>query len=312
MAKLLVCLCLTLFSLSTAHAALPPVDVNYDGDVDGTDLAHFALNYAAVDPAADLDSNGQVDAGDVARFAAAFGFMENFRHVYDVGPDRPYTDPSEVPWESLTPGSIVRIHYRETPYDSKWVLAVAGTAEAPIIVRGIPLDGMLPVITGENATTRLTLDYWNEVRSVIKVGGSSLPSAFPTHVTIENLDVRNARPPYTFTDHRGNVQIYNTNAASIHVEMGAHITIRNCILRDSGNGFFSSVQGSNLLLEGNYIYDNGIENSGYEHNNYTESLGIIFQSPRRPYRRTTTGEPATIGIQGILSICARRRLEGFS
>jgi len=96
-------------------------------------------------------------------------------------------------------------------------------------------------------------------------------------VTIENLEIRSARPPYTFTDDGGNVQTYSDNAAAIHVEAGAHITIRNCILRDSGNGFFSTAQCADLLLEGNHIYDNGIENSIYQHNNYTESLGITFQ-----------------------------------
>lgn len=73
------------------------------------------------------------------------------------------------------------------------------------------------------------------------------------------------------------MQTFHENAASIHVETGAHITIRNCILCDSGNGFFSGAQSSDLLLENHYITDNGIENSIYQHNNYTESLSITFQ-----------------------------------
>jgi len=263
--------------IGTDEFTVCQADQDADSDADGMDLAEFSDKYADADPAADIDSSGHVDAADVARFAAAFGSRESFLYVYDVGPGWPYADPSDVPWESMAPGSLVRIHYREIPYANKWVLAVAGTADAPIVVRDIPQNGLLPIITGENATTRLSLDYWNEVRSVIKVGGSSRPSEFPTHVTIENLDVRSARPPYTFTDDRGNLQIYSTNAASIHVEMGTHVTIRNCILQNSGNGFFSGAQSANLLLEGNYIHDNGIDNSIYHHNNYTESLGITFQ-----------------------------------
>jgi len=51
-------------------------------------------------------------------------------------------------------------------------------------------------------------------------------------------------------------------------------------LRDCGNGFFSASQSSNVLVEGCHIYDNGIEGSIYEHNNYTEANGIIFQFNR--------------------------------
>lgn len=245
-----------------AYGGMPPVDLNYDGDVDGADLAAFALTDAA---------------GAPDHFAAAFGLMENFSQVYAVGPGQTYADPGEVPWESLEPGSLVKIHYRKTPYRNKWVLAVAGTAEAPVVVRGIPKNGVLPVISGDNATTRQALDYWNEVRSVIKVGGSSRPSATPGHITIENLEVRSARPDYAFTDDSGNAATYSDNAAAIHVEMGSHITIRNCILRDCGNGFFAGSDSSDLLLENNYIADNGIEGSWYQHNNYTECQGITFQ-----------------------------------
>jgi len=279
-ARGLAALFLLAFLLAPAHGAIPRSDYDFDGDVGGRDLAVFATYYTGGETKADLDSDGHVNAEDVAAFAACLGFVESFAHTYDVGPGQPYADPSEVPWESLAPGSLIRIHHRKQPYANKWVLAVSGTCHDPIVVRGIPENDARPVITGENATTRLALDYWNEDRSVIKVGGSSSPSAFPTYVIIENLAVRSARPPYTFADDRGNVKTYRTNAASIHVEEGEHIVIRNCILQDSGNGFFSGAQSADLLLEGNYIYGNGIENSIYHHNNYTESLGITFQHNR--------------------------------
>ena len=53
--------------------------------------------------------------------------------------------------------------------------------------------------------------------------------------------------------------------------------MRNCALHDCGNGFFASSQSSDVIVEGCQIYDNGIEGSIYEHNNYTEARGIIFQ-----------------------------------
>jgi hypothetical protein len=255
-------------------------DYATDNLIDGEDLLLFSRSYEIQRPRADLNRNNMINGHDVEIFAADFGKLNIFKIIYDVGPGQTYANPSEVPWESLQPGSLVRIHYRTQPYANKWVLGVSGTAEAPIVVRGIPENGRLPVITGENATTRMELDYWNENRSVIKIGGSSYPSQFPTHILIENLDIRSARPPYTFTDDRGNSGSYAENAASVHVEIGDHITVRNCILHDSGNGFFSSSQSSNLLLEKNYVYDNGIEGSIYHHNSYTESLGIVFQFNR--------------------------------
>jgi hypothetical protein len=78
------------------------------------------------------------------------------------------------------------------------------------------------------------------------------------------------------------------------VEKGEHITIRNCILDDSGNGLFVGSSDPNpsrdFLIEGNYIHDNGNVGSAFEHNNYTEVLGIVFQYNRfGPLRAGTLG-----------------------
>ena len=66
------------------------------------------------------------------------------------------------------------IHWRAAPYREKWVICRAGTASAPIIVRGVPdpATGALPVIDGDGAATRSQLNYWNEARGVIKIGGA--------------------------------------------------------------------------------------------------------------------------------------------
>ncbi|MBN2722581.1 MAG: polysaccharide-degrading enzyme [Deltaproteobacteria bacterium] len=202
----------------------------------------------------------------------------DFETVIEVGPSLEYETPCDVPWESLTPSTLINIHYREEPYRCKFVVATAGTSEQPVVVRGIPSDSNeLPVISGDNAITRLELDYWNEPRSVVKIGGVSHSSDFPSYITIENLVITSARPGYTFTDDSGNAGEYVENAAAVHIEEGEHITIRNCVLTNSGNGLFSTSSTSSVLVEGNYIHGNGIENSIYEHNNYTESKGITFQ-----------------------------------
>jgi len=98
---------------------------------------------------------------------------------------------------------------------------------------------------------------------------------------IENLDIRSGRPPFSFTDDHGSSQSYARNAAAIYVEVAQHLTIRNCALRDSGNGLFVGINGGrtqDILIEGNRIYENGIDGSIYHHNTYTSALGIVYQN----------------------------------
>ncbi len=213
-------------------------------------------------------------------FSAAF-FLPALRAdatVYEVGPGRAYENIGDVPWESLVAGDTVRIHWRSEPYREKWVINRQGTADAPITVSGVPgPGGELPVIDGRDATTRPELNFWNEDRGVIKIGGSNVPSnPMPRYIVVENLDIRSARPGFHFTGRSGRGE-YRTNAAAIYVETGENIVIRNVTMRDCGNGFFTASGSRNVLLEGCYIYDNGISNSIYQHNSYTSSIGITFQ-----------------------------------
>lgn len=178
------------------------------------------------------------------------------------------------------------------------MIGVSGTAESPILVSGVAgAGGELPVISGDGATTGIKLNYWNENRGLLKIGGSSIPldsapAGPPSHIVIENLDLRSARPGYRFINDSGKEEEYTTNAASFYIEKGQHITIRNCIIHDSGNGIFIGVNGGltqNILIEGNYIYDNGIEGSYYEHNTYTAALGITYQFNRMGSLRENCG-----------------------
>lgn len=202
----------------------------------------------------------------------------DFRVVHEVGPGRTFETPSDVPWESIAPSTLVKIFHREEPYRDKWVLNYPGTEAEPVVVLGVPTDGQLPVISGDDAVTRQELDFTGEVRSIIKVGTSSAPSnELPSYITVECLDIRSAKPDYGFSDKNGDPQSYAANAAAITIETGDHITIRNCALHDAGNGLFSAWQSSNVHVSGNHIYDNGNVDSIYEHNSYTESAGITFE-----------------------------------
>ena len=207
--------------------------------------------------------------------------------TYEVGPGKPLANVGDVPWESLNAGDTVLIYYRTTPYKEKFVLSRVGTAAAPITVRGVlGPSGERPILDGDGATTRSTLSYYSRSRGVIKIGGSTVPFAdgttvMPQYLVIENLEIRNARPPYSFTGPTGAVESYPNNASSIYLEFGRNITVRNCDLHDNGNGFFAfssdTILTEDLLVEGNYIHDNGNVGSNFEHNTYVEARHVTYQ-----------------------------------
>jgi len=214
--------------------------------------------------------------------AASFGAPPGRAIVYDVGPGQPLAAIGAVPWATLQPGDLVRIHWQAQPYREKWVIDRSGSSGAPIVVVGVlGPNGERPVISGDGATTPAPLDFWGEERGVIKIGGSNVPDdSLPQFIAIENLEVRSAHPDYGFTDDHGLPQRYADDAASIYVEKAQHLTIRNCVLADSGNGLFVGAFGGatqDILIEDDWIHDNGIELSAFEHNSYTEALGIVYQ-----------------------------------
>lgn len=228
---------------------------------------------ADTDADSDSDTDSDADSDPVTTWDP-----EDFSTVWTVGPEHTYAELDEVPWEALTADTLVQIHWREAPYLGKFVVTAAGSPDAPIVITGVPQDGQLPVISGQDAVTRQALDYWNEGRSVIKIGGASTPSGTPAYVTIAHLDIRSARPGYSFTDDRGERAEYSSNGASVHIEAGDHITVLGCTLHDSGNGLFVGNDASEVLVYGNHLHGNGIEGSVYEHNSYTEALGITFEA----------------------------------
>jgi len=204
---------------------------------------------------------------------------------YHVDENPPYQNIGDVPWANIQAGDRVFIHWRAQPYKEKWVINAVGTEANPIHVIGVNgPQGQQPVIDGNGATTVPGVNFWNERRGVIKIGGSSTPSNnLPEHIIIENLDIRSGRPPYTFTNDSGQTETYANNAASLYVEIGAHITFKNNTIRDSGNGIFIGANGGqtqDILIQGNDIYDNGIEGRFFEHNTYTAAIGIVYENNR--------------------------------
>jgi hypothetical protein len=209
--------------------------------------------------------------------------------TYDVGVKKRYATLGQVPWGSLNPGDTVRVHWRKNPYQEKILLSTRGTAQQPIRIIGVPgPKGQLPVIDGVNATTGKFIDYsyaGTQDRGLLIIGPArGYRWGFkPGHIRIEGLELRNAAPPHKFADSQGKTRAYTANAASVFVERGEHIVVRNCTITGSGNGIFVASGGSqemqsrDILVEGCRIYGNGNVNRDREHNVYTEAIGIVFQ-----------------------------------
>ncbi len=198
--------------------------------------------------------------------------------TYEVGSDPSYPTIGSVPWESLAAGDSVRIYWQENAYHEKWVICRLGTEEDPIVVQGVKgPSGQLPVISGIDATTRPELNFWNEGRGLVKIGGAnSPPDCTPSYIILEGLDLRSARPPYSFYGRSGYTP-YNDNAAAVYIEKGVHLTLRGCVLQDCANGLFISWNTEEVLVDGCELYDNGMEGSIYQHNSYCEAQGIVYQ-----------------------------------
>jgi hypothetical protein len=180
--------------------------------------------------------------------------------VYEVGPGQTYADISDVPLDDLEAGDEVRIHYRAEPYRETFGLDVSGTAAAPIVIRGVRgPGGELPIIDGEDSTA----GPGAQRRGLVTINGGA-------YVTIEDLEIRNGHADHGFA----------RNTAAVYVPAGDHITLRGLDVHHSGNGLFSWIDSSDVLIEGCYVHDNGNVGSNFEHNVYTESRRITFQYNR--------------------------------
>src|SRR5262245_12238252 len=146
--------------------------------------------------------------------------------TYEVGPGKTYANVNDVPLESLVAGDTVLIYYRATPYKEKFVIAAVGTPTSPVTIRGVlGPNGERPILDGNGATTRAQLNYPSRVRGVIKIGASVVPfadgtSVMPQWIVIENLEIRGAHNPNTFTGPGGATETYTAPASAIYVEFG--------------------------------------------------------------------------------------------
>src|SRR5262249_49661248 len=152
-------------------------------------------------------------------------------------------------------GDTVRIFWRPDAYHEKLMISGVGTADQPIRVCGVPgPNGELPVIDGQDATTRAELDFpydGLQSRGLVTIGHkhSDPYDLQPDFIVLEGLEITNADPSYTFTDKTGTVTPWEHNAAGVFVQRASDVTVRGCDVHDNNNGLFIGTTGGVELTE---------------------------------------------------------------
>src|SRR5437016_1783597 len=120
--------------------------------------------------------------------------------LFDVGFGQAYASIGAVPWNNLTAGDTVRIHWRSPAqggdYHEKINLSGQGTADSPIQILGVPgPNDERPVINGANATTgpnNTTAYLGHQTRGLITLSRNSIAQDFnfykPLNIVLDGLE----------------------------------------------------------------------------------------------------------------------------
>ena len=231
---------------------------------------------------------------------------------YHVGPSQTYETIGAVPWYTLRPGDIVFIHYKATPYYEKFLISTRGTPTQWIRVVGVPgPGGELPIVSGRNATTSTNMHYrWPSssgtsaiqhlgVVQIAPGAGERVP--LPGYIEIANLRIQDGFKSNRFTAEDGSQANFDGFAACIYARSVQHLILRNNILTDCGQGFYNWTGSGtewwdglqvDIVIRGNFFYNNGNPDSYTEHQSYTESDGVIYE-----YNRFGPMRPRALGSQ---------------
>lgn len=187
------------------------------------------------------------------------------------------------------PGDTIFVHSKENkePYREKFVLCFDN-----VTLLGIAdSEGNKPIIDGKDAVTHSGFSYMKDYSSLIKVGQAYTPKArenCPIGIKIEGFELRNAYPGNSYQTGDGTTKTYGNFISAIYIECGRSLTVRNNDIHNNGLGFTSAIQpnwyektwelhNKDFLIEYNKIYQNGVVDSVFEHNVYSEAEGITVQ-----------------------------------
>lgn len=134
----------------------------------------------------------------------------------------------------------------------------SGTPERPITLRGVLKDGQRPVLDGSAVNVQRGLLYlWPETHDWV----------------VENLEFRHARG----SGRPGTA--FSNNAAAAYIQ-GTNVTFRNCYSHHNDNGWFSTHEAVNTILEGCETAYNGKPPGAAgnaTHNHYVNSQSLIVR-----------------------------------
>jgi hypothetical protein len=222
---------------------------------------------------------------------------------YDVCPTCSNTELTTVPWNKLTPGSVVNIFFRPTPYRTKIALRVAGTAAAPIIINGVTnVAGDRPVISGDGAVTALSNinsgiyaddePEHGEALALILIKRSHSTDPFgykPKFLEIRNLELRSTYGR-SYTAQNGKVKPYAPWVAGIWADVVEDLTLDNLIVTDHAFGIFINNRNADgmvdaetsrrITVRNSQIFANGRVGSYLEHNLYLQGVGCRLENSR--------------------------------
>jgi hypothetical protein len=209
--------------------------------------------------------------------------------TYDVGAGFTYIKLAQVPWQSLLPCDVVQIHWQTNPYREMVLLTNRGAANKFIRITGIPgPGGALPVIDGAGATSAPGQPFINPILEGLGLFVISPPAKYtygykPGYIEISNLELRNARMTNSYVNGAGQTVAWQKFGSGVYIERAENVTIRNCHIHDNGLGimqnskFDEAAQSRYLLVQSNYVHDNGNPWSASEHNAYTEGVGTVYE-----------------------------------
>lgn len=230
--------------------------------------------------------------------------------AYHVGVAQTYRSLGAIPWSSLRAGDTVYVHHPaptqaqggiaangDGVYHEKFLVSTAGTASQWIRVLGVPgPGGELPVISGQGAVTAPGSDwrtgdlpYLEHLAGPVALSRNN-SGVFPSFVEIAGLEIRGARPAYSFTSENGTTKAYDYFAACIYLRAPKHVLVRDNVIHDCQQGLYNwtgdgaangtGPAATDITIRRNYFHDNGNPGGWTEHQVYTEADRVLVEGNR--------------------------------
>lgn len=191
-----------------------------------------------------------------------------YSNIIEVGPGKTYQEIHDVPYGLITPGTLVKIFYRETPYLTKILLNVQASENNKVRFQGIPdNNGVLPVISFTNAT------LWGNTPNsgALTIATGSLFIIY---------DVYNVKPAWIDVV---NLHLKDAPYAGLWAQAD-NVSVKGCILDNNANGVFFQANdqnileiSTNMLIEGSSFIENGTLNGDRHHNIYSQGKNSLIQ-----------------------------------